>query len=174
MSINRGMNKQDVLHIYNGTLLSHKKEENSAFCRDRDGPRNFNTEWNKSKREKQTSFITYMWNLGKRYRWTYWQNRNRLIHIENKHDYQDEGVGWTGRLRFTYDTTIMAESEEELKSVFMRVKEEREKVGLKLNIKKTKIMASSPITSLQIDGGKTESRDRFYFLGLQNHCRWEL
>ena len=68
----------------------------------------------------------------------------------------------------------MAESEEELKSVFMRVKEEREKVGLKLNIKKTKIMASSPITSLQIDGGKTESRDRFYFLGLQNHCRWEL
>ena len=68
----------------------------------------------------------------------------------------------------------MAESEEELKSVFMSVKEESEKVGLKLNIKKTKIMASSPISSLQIDGGKRESSDRFYFLGLQNHCRWEL
>ena len=68
----------------------------------------------------------------------------------------------------------MAESEEELKSVFMSVKEESGKVGLKLNIKKTKIMASSPISSLQIDGGKRESSDRFYFLGLQNHCRWEL
>ena len=63
----------------------------------------------------------------------------------------------------------MAESEEELKSLLMKVKEENEKVGLKLNIQKTKIMASGPITSWEIDG-KTVSD--FYFLGLQNHCRW--
>ena len=65
----------------------------------------------------------------------------------------------------------MAESKEELKSLLMRVKEESEKAGLKLNIQKTKIMASSPITSWQIDGGKVENSDRFYFLGLQNHWR---
>ena len=65
----------------------------------------------------------------------------------------------------------MAESKEELKSLLMKVKEEREKVGLKLNIQKTKIMASGPITSWQIDG-KTLETVRFYFLGLQNHCRW--
>ena len=64
----------------------------------------------------------------------------------------------------------MAESEEELKSLLMKVKEESEKVGLKLNIQKTKIMASGPITSWQIDG-ETGNSDRFYFLGLQNHCR---
>ena len=66
----------------------------------------------------------------------------------------------------------MAESKEELKSLLMRVKEESEKAGLKLNIQKTKIMASSPITSWQIDGEKVENSDRFYFLGLQNHCAW--
>ena len=72
-------------------------------------------------------------------------------------------------LRCAEDTTIMAESEEELKSLLMKVKEEIEKVGLKLNIQKTKIMASSPITSLDIDG---ETVSDFYFGGLQNHCRW--
>ena len=77
-------------------------------------------------------------------------------------------------LRYADDTTLMAESKEKLKSLVMRVKEEREKAGVKLSIKKLKIMASSSITSLQIDGGKRESCDRFYFLGLQNHCRWEL
>ena len=66
----------------------------------------------------------------------------------------------------------MAESEEELKSLLMKVKEESEKVGLKLNIQKTKIMASGPITLWQIDGEKSGSSDRFYFLGLQNHYRW--
>ena len=71
-------------------------------------------------------------------------------------------------LRYTEDTTLMAESEEELKSFLMKVKEESEKAGLKLNIQKTKIMVSSPITSWQIDGEKMET-DRFYFLGLQNH-----
>ena len=65
----------------------------------------------------------------------------------------------------------MAESEEELNSLLMKVKEESEKVGLKLNIQKTKIMASGPITSRQIDG-ETMETDRLYFLGVQNHCRW--
>ena len=68
---------------------------------------------------------------------------------------------------------LMAESEEELKSLLMKVKEESEKVGLKFNIQKTKIMASSPITSWQIDG-KTMETVTDYFLGLQNHCRWWL
>ena len=66
------------------------------------------------------------------------------------------------------DTTLMAESEKELKSLLMRLKEESEKSGLKLNIQKTKIMASSPIASWQVEG-KSGSNDRFYFLGLQNH-----
>ena len=69
------------------------------------------------------------------------------------------------------DTTFLAESEEELKSLLMKVKEEREKVGLKLNIQKTKIMASGPIISWQIDGEAIETV-RLHFLGLQNHCRW--
>ena len=66
----------------------------------------------------------------------------------------------------------MAESEEELNSLVMKVKEETEKVGLKLNIQKTKIMASSPITSWEIDGETVETVSDFYFGGLQNHCRW--
>ena len=74
-------------------------------------------------------------------------------------------------LRYEDDTTLTAESEEELKSLLMEVKEESEKVGLKLNIQKTKIMASGPITSWQIDG-ETMETVRDYFLGLQNHCRW--
>ena len=65
----------------------------------------------------------------------------------------------------------MAESEEELKSLLMKVKEKSEKAGLKLNIQKTKIMASGPITSWQIDGETMETA-RLFFLGLQNHCRW--
>ena len=85
------------------------------------------------------------------------------------------GIKITGRninnLRYADDTTLMAESEEELKSLLMKVKEESEKVGLKLNIQKTKIMVSSPITSWQIDGEAVETM-RDYFGGLQNHCRW--
>ena len=76
-------------------------------------------------------------------------------------------------LRHADDTTLMAESEEELKSLLMKVKEESEKVGLKYNIQETKIMASSPITSWQIDE-ETMETVRHYFLGLQNHCRWWL
>ena len=71
-------------------------------------------------------------------------------------------------LRYADDTTLMAESEEELKSLLMKVKEESEKVGLKLNIQKTKIRASGPITSWQTDGETVSD----YFWGLQNHCRW--
>ena len=75
-------------------------------------------------------------------------------------------------LRYADDTTLMTESEEELKSLLMRVKKESEKAGLKLNIQETKNMASHPITSWQIDGGKSGNSDRFYFLGLQNYCGW--
>ena len=75
--------------------------------------------------------------------------------------------------RYADDTTLMAESEEEIKSLLMKVKEESEKVGLKLNIQKTKIMASGPITSCQLDG-KTVETVADYFSGLQNHCRWWL
>ena len=74
-------------------------------------------------------------------------------------------------LRYADDTTLMAENEEELKSLLMKVKEESEKVGLKLNIQKTKIMASVSMTSWEIDG-KTGNSVRLYFLGLPNHCRW--
>ena len=73
-------------------------------------------------------------------------------------------------LRYADDTTLMAESEKELKSLLMKVKEESEKGGLKLSIQKTKIMASSPITSWQIDGEKVEIVTDFVFGGLQNHC----
>ena len=77
-------------------------------------------------------------------------------------------------LRYAYDTSLMAEREEELKSLLMRVKEERERAGLRLNIKKKiKIMASGPIASWHIDGETMES-DRFSFLQLQNHCGWLL
>ena len=85
------------------------------------------------------------------------------------------GIKIAGRninnLRYADDTTLMAETEEELKSLLMKVKVESEKVGLKLNIQKTKIMASGPITSWQIDGGTVETVSD-YFWGLQNHCRW--
>ena len=74
-------------------------------------------------------------------------------------------------LRYADDTTLMAESEEELKSLLMNMKKDSEKVGLKLNIQKTKIMASGPITSWQKDG-ETIERVRDYFFRLQNHCRW--
>ena len=90
-------------------------------------------------------------------------------------DEAETGIKIAGRniknLRYADDTTLMAESKEELKSLLMKVKEENEKAGLKFNIQKMKIMASSPITSWQIDGETMES-DRLYFLGLQNHFRW--
>ena len=80
-----------------------------------------------------------------------------------------------GEISTTSDIQMIlpsAECEEELKNLLMKVKEESEKAGLKLNIQKAKIRASCPITSWQIKKGKIGSSDRFYFLGLQNHCRW--
>ena len=76
------------------------------------------------------------------------------------------------KLRYADDTTLMRESEEELKSLLMKVKVESEKVGLKLNIQKTKIMASGPITSRDLDGETVETVSDFFWGGLQNHCRW--
>ena len=86
------------------------------------------------------------------------------------------GIKIAGRninnLRYAEDTTLMAESEEELKSLLMNVKEESEKVDLKLNIQKTKIMASGPLTSWQIDGKTLETVSDFILGGSKNHCRW--
>ena len=89
-------------------------------------------------------------------------------------DEEQAGIKIAGRninnFRYADDTTLMAEREKELKSLLMRVKEESEKLGLKLSIQKTKIIAFSPIISWQRDGEKIGNRDRFYFLGLQNPC----
>ena len=88
------------------------------------------------------------------------------------------GIKIAGRninnLRYADDTTLMAESKEELKSLLMKVKKESEKVSLKLNIQKTKIMASGPITSWEIDRETVETLSDFILGGLQNHCRWWL
>ena len=88
------------------------------------------------------------------------------------------GIKIAGRnisnFRYADDTTLMAESEEELKGRLMKVREESEKVGLKLNIQKTKIVASGPITSWQTDGETVETVADFIFLGSKNHCRWWL
>ena len=93
-------------------------------------------------------------------------------------DEAQAGIKIAGRninnLRYADDTNLMAESEEKLKSLLMKVKEESEKAGLKFNIQKTKIMASGPIISWQIDGETVETMRDFIFFGggLQNHCRW--
>ena len=91
-------------------------------------------------------------------------------------DETQAGIKIAGRninnLRYADDTTLMAESEEELKSLLMKVKLESEKVGLKINIQKTKIMASDLIISWEIDGETVETVSDFYFFELQNHCRW--
>ena len=91
-------------------------------------------------------------------------------------DEAQTGIKIAGRnihnLRYANDTTLKAESEKELKSLLVKVKEKSEETGLKLSIQRTKIMGSGPITSWQVDGGKDGICGRFYFLGLQNHCRW--
>ena len=92
----------------------------------------------------------------------------RLLNL-NATNYLSRNIN---NLRYADDTTLMAESEEELKSLLVNVKKESEKVGLKLNIQKTKIMTSGPITSWQIDGEIVETVSDFIFGGLQNHCRW--
>ena len=93
-------------------------------------------------------------------------------------DEAQAGIKIAGRninnLRYADDTTLMAESEEELKSFLMKVKEESEKVGLQLSIQKMKIMASGPTSSWEIDGETVETVSGFILGGLQNHCRWWL
>ena len=90
------LNKEDVVHIYNGILLSHKKEWNWVICRDVDGSRDCQTEWSKSEREKQISYINAcMWNLEKWYRWTGLQGRNRDTDVENK-CMDTKGGKWQG------------------------------------------------------------------------------
>ena len=120
--------------------------------------------------------------LGKEYIKAVYCHPACLTYMQSKYimrntglDEGQAGIKIAGRninnLRYADDTTLMAESDEELKSLLMKVKEESERVGLKLNIQKTKIMASGPISSWQIDG-KTVETVRNYFFGLQNHCRW--
>ena len=91
-------------------------------------------------------------------------------------DVAQAGIKIAGRninnLRYADDTTIMEESKEQPKSLLMKVKEESEKAGLKLNIQNMKIMSSSPIISWQIDEATMQTVTEFHFLGLQNHCRW--
>ena len=99
-----------------------------------------------------------------------------MVIVTSIFDEAQAGIKIAGRninnLRYADDTTLRAESEEELKSLLMKVKEESEDVGLKLNIQKTKIMASGPIISWETDGETVGNTVRLYFGGLQNHCRW--
>ena len=119
--------------------------------------------------------------LGKEYVKAVYCHPAYLIYIEYvmqnaRLDKSQTGIKIAGRnisnLRYADDTTLMAESEEELKSLLMKVKEEGEKVGLKLNIQKMKIMASGPITSWQIDWETVETVADFILGGSKNHCRW--
>ena len=104
---------------------------------------------------------------------TYMQSTSCEMLDWMKHKLESMTAGGNiNNLRYADDTTLMTESEEELKSVLMKVKKKSEQAGLKLNIQKTKIMAYRPITSWQINGGNRGNSDRFFFLGLQNHCRW--
>ena len=89
-----------------------------------------------------------------------------------KHKLESRLPGESNHLRYADDTTLMAVSKEELKSLLMKVKEESEKASLKFNIQKMKILASGPITSWEIDGETVEIVSDFIFWGLQNHCRW--
>ena len=125
--------------------------------------------------EKQTGS-----KLGKEYIKTVYCHPDDLTSIEStpckcRLDDAQAGIKMAGRninnLRYADETTLMVESEEELKSLLMNVKEESEEVGLKLNIQKTKIMASGPIISWQIDGETMETVTDFIWGGLQNHCR---
>ena len=84
MPIDRQMDKEDVVHIYNGILVNHKMEQNWVICRDVDGPRDCHTEWSKSEREKQIYISAYMWNLEKWYRWTGLQGTNTDTDVEKK------------------------------------------------------------------------------------------
>ena len=122
--------------------------------------------------EQRIKTVNFEW---KRYRYNIFGTSFFSFEYSFLYSYQAQaGIKISGRnidnLRYTDDTTLMAESKE-LQSFLMKVKEESEKVGLKLNIQKTKIMVAGPITSWQIDREKMETV-RDYFGGLQNHCRW--
>ena len=83
MFTDRGMDREDMVHIYSGVLFSHKKERNNAICSTLGGPRDYHTKWSKSEKDKYHE-STYMWNQKKWCKWTFLQNRNRLVDIENK------------------------------------------------------------------------------------------
>ena len=105
MSSNRGMDKEDVVYLYNGLLLSHKKEQNYAICRDVNGPRVYHTEWGKSEREKQLSDIkAYIWSIQKLCRWTYLKSRNRYADVEIKSINSKQGGG--SRMNWEIETDI--------------------------------------------------------------------
>ena len=110
------------------------------------------------------AFLTYMQSIS-------WETLGQKKHKLESRLWGEININ---NLRYADDTTLTAESEEELKSLLMKVKVESEKVGFKLNIQKTKIMASGPITSWEIDGETVETVSDFIFGGLQNHCRWWL
>ena len=103
---------------------------------------------------------------------TYMQSTSSETLGRMKHKLESRLLGEISITRYTDDTTLMAESKEELKSLLMKVKEESEKAGFKFNIEKTKMMASGPITTWQIDGERVETVTEFILGGLQNHCRW--
>ena len=114
--------------------------------------------------------------LGKEYIKAVYCHRAYLSYMQRSSSLHQAGIKIAGRninnLRYAADTTLMAESKEELKSLLMKVKEESKKVGLKLNIQKTKVMVFGPFTSWQIDGETVEKVIDFIFFWLQNHCRW--
>ena len=123
--------------------------------------------------EQRIKTVNFEW---KRYRYNIFGTSFFSFEYSFLYSYQAQaGIKISGRnidnLRYTDDTTLMAESEEELKSLLMKMKEESETLGLKPNIQETKIMASGPITSWRING-ETMETVRDYFGGLQNHCRW--
>ena len=171
MSINGWMNKEVVAHTYSGILLSLWKEQIWVCSSGMDESKACYTKWSKSEREKQILYINaYIRSLEKWYWWTYLQGRNRNTDIEKRPmDPAGEGEGGTN-----WESSIETYNIHCHMLNFMKVKEESEKVGLKLNIQKTKTMASSFSTLWQIDGETMETVTDFIFGGLQNHCRWWL
>ena len=133
------MDKEAMVHIYNGILLNHKEDGNNAICHNMNATRDYDTKWNKPEREDKYHMIsvTCLFNL---YR-EYIMQKTRLDEAQAGSKIAKRNIN---NLRYADDTTLMAESKGKLKSHLMKVKEESEKVGLKLNIQKTKIMASSP------------------------------
>ena len=175
MSINRWIDKEAVVHIYNGILLSHKKECIWVSSNEVDELRVYYTEWSKSEKQISYTNATDWFQIWKGVRQGcilspclfnfYAEYIMRNARVEEAQAGTKIARRNINNLRYADDTTLMAESEEELKSHLMKVKEESEKVGFKLNIQKMKIMASGPITSWEIDGETVETVSDFSFLG---------